>query len=248
MSLPDLAGRCAVITGASRGIGASLAETFALQGLSLGLCARSAPALAASDQVVAARIDVTDEKAVEGFASEVVARFDRIDLWVNNAGVLDPIAPVREVPVADFRAHIDINLTGVFLGSRTFVRHLRQRGGEGVLINVSSGAAWRPYEGWATYCAAKAGVERFTEVIAAEEATSGLRAYAVAPGVVDTAMQELIRGSTSERFPEVERFRGLQRDESFNTPEFVAGEFLKIAFDPDARPDEVAVALAFDFD
>ena len=246
MSLPELAGRCAVITGASRGIGASLAEAFAAQGLSLGLCARSAPAMQASDRVVAARIDVSDEKAVEGFAADVVTRFGQIDLWVNNAGVLDPIAPMRDVSVADFRAHIDINLTGVFLGSRTFVRHLRQRGGEGVLINVSSGAAWKPYEGWATYCAGKAGVERFTQVIAAEEATSGLRAYSVAPGVVDTAMQVLIRDSTPERFPEVERFRAMQRDDSFNTGEFVASEFLKIAFDPAERPDEVAVALPFD--
>ena len=63
---------------------------------------------------------------------------------------------------------------------------------------MSSGAAWKPYEGWATYCAGKAGVERFTQVIAAEEASSGLRAYSVAPGVVDTAMQVLIRDSADD--------------------------------------------------
>jgi len=248
MSLPDLAGRCAVITGASRGIGAALAEYFAAQGLSLGLCARSAPLLPASDRVVAAQVDVTDEQTVEAFAAEVSGRFGAIDLWVNNAGVLDPIAPTRDVSVAEFRAHIDINLTGVFLGSRTYVRHLRERGGEGVLINVSSGAAWQAYEGWGPYCAGKAGVERLTEVIAAEESASGLRAYSVAPGVVDTAMQELIRNCTPERFPEVERFREMRRDDAFNTGEFVARQFLEIAFDPQARPDEVAVALPFESD
>ena len=243
MSLPDLEGRCAVITGASRGIGAVLAEHFAAHGLSLGLCSRGAPALAASPHVISERLDITDESAVEAFADSVVARFGAIDLWVNNAGVLDPIAPVRDVSTADFREHIDINLTGLFLGTRTFVRHLRARGGGGVLINVSSGAAWQAYEGWAAYCAGKAGVERLTEVVAAEEEASGLRAYSIAPGVVDTAMQELIRSCGPERFPAVDRFREMSANQSFNTAEFVARHFLAIAFDPEAQPDSVAVAL-----
>lgn len=246
MSLPDLAGRCAVITGASRGIGAALAEHFAAQGLSLGLCSRGEPALAASERVVARKLDVTDEQATEAFADEVVTRFGRIDLWVNNAGVLEPMGPLRDVAAADFRRHIDINLTGAFLGTRTFVRHLRTRGGEGVLINVSSGAAWKPYEGWAAYCAGKSGLERLTEVVAAEEAGSGLRAYSIAPGVVDTAMQESIRGCSPERFPDVARFLQMKTDDSFNGTDFVVRHFLAIAFDPDARPETVAVQLPFD--
>jgi NAD(P)-dependent dehydrogenase (short-subunit alcohol dehydrogenase family) len=243
MSLPDLRGRCAVITGASRGIGADLAHFCAEQGMSLGLCSRSAPELAAGEHVVATRLDVTDEDAVEAFAADVIARFGAIDLWINNAGVLDPIAPMRDVSLADFRAHIDVNLAGLFLGSRTFVRHLHERGGEGVLINVSSGAAWQAYEGWSVYCAGKAGVERFTEVVAAEEAEHGLRAYSIAPGVVDTAMQERIRACTADRFPDVERFLEMKSSDTFNSGEFVARHMLAIAFDPAARPDEVAVRL-----
>ena len=125
------------------------------------------------------------------------------------------------------------------------MRHLRERGGEGVLINVSSGAAWNPYEGWGAYCAGKAGVERLTEVVAAEEADSGLRAYSVAPGVVDTAMQERIRSSNSEDFPDIDRFIEMKQANSFNTPEFVAEQFLAIAFDPDARPESVAYRVPF---
>ena len=247
MSLPDdLDRRCAVITGASRGIGAALAEHFAAHGLSLGLCSRSAPAMAAGERVIAQQLDVTDEGAVETFAAEVIDRFGQIDVWINNAGVLDPMAPLRDVDAADFRRHVDINLTGVFLGTRTFVRHLRARGGEGVLINVSSGAAWSAYQGWAAYCAGKAGLERLTEVVAAEEAESGLRAYAIAPGVVDTAMQENIRGCEPDRFPDVDRFLQLKEDDAFNTAGFVASQFLEIAFDPDARPESVAVRLPFE--
>ena len=173
----------------------------------------------------------------------MIARFGRIDLWVNNAGVLEPMAPVRDVSVADFRDHIDINLTGVFLGTRTFVRHVRERDGEGVLINVSSGAAWSAYEGWAAYCAGKAAVERLTEVVQLEEAKSGLRAYSVAPGVVDTPMQDLVRKSSAEDFPDGDRFRERKVNDDFNTAEFVASNFLAIAFDPAACPDEVAYRL-----
>lgn len=245
MSLPDLSGRCAVITGASRGIGASLAEHFAAAGMNLGLCSRSAPALPPGERVVGTRLDVTDEAAVEAFADEVVGRFGRIDLWVNNAGVLDPIAPLRDVTVDEFRAHIDVNLTGVFLGTRTYVRHVRGRDGEGVLINVSSGAAWKAYRGWAAYCAGKAGLERLTQVVAEEEAASGLRAYSVAPGVVDTAMQERIRACDADRFPDVDRFHELKASDGFNTGELVARHFLAIAFDPEATPDSVATEVPF---
>ncbi len=243
MSLPDLTGRCAVITGASRGLGAGLAREFAARGMKLGLCARSPSALPDSDGVLTEQIDVADEAAVVGFGERVASRFGSIDLWINNAGVLAPMAMLRDVAADEFKEHIDINLLGVFLGTRTYVRHVRERGGEGVLINVSSGAAWSAYRGWSAYCAGKAGVERLTECVAAEEADTGLRAYSVAPGVVDTDMQAMIRDCTPDRFPDVERFWELKRGDLFNTPAHVAREFLAIAFDPASRPDTVAVRL-----
>jgi len=244
MTLPDLGGRTAVVTGASRGIGAALARDFSARGMRLGLCARSSSVLPDGDGVLTARFDVTDEAAFEAFAGAVADRFGVIDLWINNAGVLGPIAPVRDIDVADFRRHIDVNLTGVFLGSRCYVRHVRSHGRGGVLINVSSGAAWHGYAGWGPYCAGKGGVERLTDCIALEEADSGLRVHAVAPGVVDTDMQELIRSCDEDRFPEVERFREMKRSESFNSTAFVARELLAIAFDPARRSPDVAIRLA----
>jgi benzil reductase ((S)-benzoin forming) len=243
MSLPDLRGRTAVVTGASRGLGAALARDFAARGLRLCLYSRGAPALAEGEGVAAERLDVTDEAALEAFAARVEERFGTIDLWINNAGVLEPIAPLRDVALNAFRRHIDVNLTGVFLGTRAYVRHLRARGASGVLINVSSGAAWHGYAGWGAYCAGKAGVDRLTECVQLEEAESGLRAHAVAPGVIDTDMQALIRRQPAERFPAVERFLELKREDGFNTPGFVARHLLAIAFDPAARPPEVVVRL-----
>ena len=239
----DLAGRTAVITGASRGLGAGLAAAFHERGLQLGLCARSAPALADGPAVLARRLDVREPEAVEAFARAVEERFGPIALWINNAGVLEPIEPLRDVPAAAARTHLEINVLGVLHGTQAFVRHLRRRGGEGVLVNVSSGAARKPYAGWSVYCAAKAAVDRMTECVALEEAAHGLRAYAVAPGIIDTEMQALIRATPPERFPDVARFQGFAREGRFNTPRFVAERLLTLAFDPAARTDEVLVRL-----
>ena len=243
MSSMDLLGRTAVITGASRGIGAGLAEHFAAQGMRLGLCSRSQPALPSSDSVIARSLDVRDAAGMQDFADEVAERFGAIDLWINNAGVLSPIAPLRDVSVAEFREHIDINLTGVFVGSQSYVRHVRSHSGGGVLLNISSGAAWGGYAGWSAYCAGKAGVALLTECIALEEADSGLRAHAVAPGVVDTEMQSLIRSTSVENFPSLDRFLEMKRDDTFNSIEFVAQFMLALAFDQARQSDEVDIRL-----
>ncbi len=243
MAMLPLEGRVAFVSGASRGIGAGLAERFSERGLRLVLCSRTAPRLATSESVLARSLDVRDETALSALVREAEERFGGIDLWINNAGVLDPIEKIRDIPVADFREHLDVNLTGVFVGSKCYANHLRGLGRSGVLLNVSSGAAWKAYAGWGPYCAGKAGVERLTEVIALEEAEAGMRAHSVAPGVVDTAMQEKIRATPESRFPEVARFTERKRRGDFNSGSYVADEFLSIAFDPERDTTEVAVRL-----
>jgi NAD(P)-dependent dehydrogenase (short-subunit alcohol dehydrogenase family) len=243
MSGFDVEGRVAFVSGASRGLGRGIAERFAERGLRLALCSRSTPVLADAPSVLARTLDVRDADAMEGFVADAEERFGTIDLWINNAGVLAPIAPVRETPLDAFREHVDINLTGVFIGSRCYVRHLHRRERGGVLVNVSSGAAWNAYRGWGAYCAGKAAVERLTQVIALEEAEIGLRAHSVAPGVIDTAMQEQIRATPADRFPDVSRFIELKEAGRFNSARFVADELLSIAFDPARRESEVALRL-----
>jgi len=77
--------------------------------------------------------------------------------------VLEPIEPVRDIAPAAARTHLEVNVLGVLFGTQAFVHHLRRRGGEGVLVNISSGAARKPHAGWSLYCAAKAAVDRMTE-------------------------------------------------------------------------------------
>ena len=243
--IEGLEGKVAFVSGASRGIGAACAKRFSAAGMRLVLCSRSAPVLPENEGVISRQVDVRSETEVQALTSEAESRFGAIDLWVNNAGVLEPIRPVRDVSVEEFRNHIDTNLTGVFIGSRCYVNHLRRLSRGGVLINLSSGAAWSAYSGWGAYCAGKAAVERLTEVIQIEEEGIGLRAHSVAPGVVDTAMQKLIRSSSAENFPDLERFVQMKRDENFNEADFVAREFLSIAFDPARRPEGVAYRVEY---
>ena len=239
----QLEGRTAVITGASRGLGAGFAQVFREHGMRLALCARGEPVLAEDEAVLRRRVDVANEAEVARFAEEAAKHLGPIDLWVNNAGVLEPIASLRDCEPDAIRRHVEINLLGVFWGTQAFVRHRRALGGGGVLLNISSGAARHPYAGWAAYCAAKAAVDRLTEVVALEEEAIGLRCLAVAPGVIDTHMQEQIRASRPEDFPQVERFREMKAQESFNTPRFVAEHLLAMAFDPQADPGEVVARL-----
>jgi len=248
VSLPDLAGKTAVVTGASRGLGAELAADFARRGMRLGLCARSAPAVpdGSQDRALAWKLDVRDADAVDQFAHAVEERFGRIDLWINNAGVLNPITPLRRAPVAEWSRHIQINVAGVFHGARAYVQHLRrlgEAGKGGILLNISSGAARSPYAGWSAYCAAKAAVDMLTRCLAMEEAGIDLRAHAIAPGIVDTTMQEQIRAVSPDDFPEQPRFVQIARESKFSSPAFVAARLLELAFDPDHRTDDVLVSL-----
>ncbi len=242
-ALPDLAGRTAVITGASRGLGAGMARELHRLGLRLALCARGEPELPAGERVLARCVDVRDEKAVDAFAEEAAERFGALDLWINNAGVLEPIAPLRDASADAFATSLEVNVLGVFLGTRAFVRHLRERGGEGVLINVSSGASTRAYAGWSAYCAGKAAVDHLTRCVALEEREQGLRALSVAPGVIDTDMQAAIRATPAADFPEVERFQRRKVEGAFSSSPFVARWLLRLAFDPAHRSDEVVTRL-----
>jgi NAD(P)-dependent dehydrogenase (short-subunit alcohol dehydrogenase family) len=221
----------------------------------LGLCARHRPRLVArtrptaqgghivsSETPVLSAVDVTDRAALERFADSVVARFGRIDLWVNNAGLLGPIAPLALADAGEVARTIEVNVTGVANGSSVFAAHVRERPGRGVLINISSGAGTKPYEGWAAYCASKAAVDQLTRVVALEEARHDLLAYAVSPGLVDTEMQVAIRGADASWFPERERFRRAAEQHRFNSPAWVAEHILVVAFGPE-RPESVTLRI-----
>ena len=248
-------GRVAVVTGASRGLGAGLAVHFAAAGMHLGLCARHTPALAArtrptahdgrvvrAETPVVAAVDVTDRAALERFADEVVARFGRIDLWVNNAGLLGDIRPVADADPAASARTVAVNVTGTLHGSAVFAAHVRRRSGPGVLVNISSGAATKPYEGWGAYCASKAAVDQLTRVVALEEARHGLRAYALSPAWSTPTCKRPSGPRTSATSPRSSASAAIAADDRFNSPAWVADHILALAFGGD-DPGQVSVRV-----
>ena len=189
-----------VITGASRGIGAAAAGVFAAAGAKVALLARDFPALQevagriGADRALALPCDVADWAAVAGAVAAVQARFGRLDVLVNNAGMIGPMGLLAEAEPQLWAQSVTVNLLGVFHGMRAALPLMRAQG-FGTILTLSSGAAHRPVEGWSAYCAAKAGVAMLTGSAHLEEAGHGLRIMALSPGTVATGMQAEIRAS-----------------------------------------------------
>lgn len=236
-----LRGKVAVITGASQGLGAGLADRFAEHGVALGLCARHEPKARPTTKCLTGAVDVTDPARVQKFAEAVLRQLGNIDIWINNAGVLDPVGPQRNIDPHDMYTALAVNVGGVMNGTRTFSNQAREfKGPQRVLVNISSGAATTIYEGWSVYGATKAAVDQFTRVVAAEE--PDLLCYSVSPGLVDTPMQEQIRATSAKEFPSVDRFVNAKYVNAFNSPAWIADHLLGI-LSGSLRPTEVVYRI-----
>ena len=153
-----------VITGASRGLGAGMARTYLERGHKVAGCSRSPPPAdldsSAPDNSKEGQlyyqsgVDVCDPQAVQDFLDNTAKKLgtDSIDLWINNAGILEPIKPLRDTNITDFRKNIEVNLMGVFHGTKAYINHCRSRARVGAapstLVNISSGAAVKGYGEW----------------------------------------------------------------------------------------------------
>lgn len=192
-------GKVVALTGASRGIGAAGARVFAQAGARVVLLARSADEIAAlaaeiGPAALALPCDVGDPASVQAALDRAVAWGGRLDVLINNAGVIEPIARLSEADPAAFARAVQINLNGVFHGMRAAIPVMRAQG-RGTIISVSSGTAHSPMEGWGAYCSAKAGAAMLTRVANLEEGAAGLRVMGLSPGTVATDMQVTIKAS-----------------------------------------------------
>ena len=225
-----LAGRHAVVTGAGRGIGAAIARRLAGHGARVTLMGRNAARLddaaAALPGARAVPCDVTDEAAVgRAFADAGAA-----DILVNNAGAAVSV-PFARTTIEQFRAMLDVNLTGAFLCSRAVLPAMAEARG-GRIVNVASTAGLRGYAYVAAYCAAKHGLVGLTRALALETAAQGITVNAVCPGYTDTDMLQGAVAAISEK-------TGRSEAEA-------RAELLKA--NPQGRfvqPDEVAAAVAW---
>jgi NAD(P)-dependent dehydrogenase (short-subunit alcohol dehydrogenase family) len=197
--MSDLSGKAVMITGASRGIGAAAAREFAAKGAQVALLARSEGDIAElageiGPAAVAIPCNVARYNEVEAAVRACLQAFGRLDVLINNAGVIEPIAALAEAEPEGWSRAVDINLKGVFHGMRAAMPVMIAAGG-GTILTVSSGAAHRALEGWSHYCASKAGAAMLTQSCDLEGRAHGIRAIGLSPGTVATQMQREIKAS-----------------------------------------------------
>lgn len=232
----DIHGKTVLITGAARGLGAAMATRLARDGAALALVDLDAGQLAPVAAECTAEggtarayaADVSREADVVGLYERVVADFGALDVSIANAGILRDGRLVKaegghvekKLPLADWQAVVDVNLTGVFLCGREAAARMIEQGRGGVIINISSIARAGNF-GQTNYSAAKAGVAAMTVVWAKELAEAGIRVNAIAPGFIETGILK-------------------------SMPEKVLTKVLgNIPAGRPGRPDEVADAAAF---
>lgn len=198
-----LIGKHALVTGASRGIGRAVALRFAQEGAAVcvNYIGSEPEAMAARAELAAAstaigappdlhrvwRADVSDEKAAPAMIDGIVADWGRLDILVNNAGI-QMEARSEEMPLADYRKVMDVNLTGALLCAQAALRHFLSRGGGGVILNCSSVHEIVPKPGYLSYSLSKGGMGNLTRTLALEYADRGIRVNGVGPGATLTDM------------------------------------------------------------
>jgi NAD(P)-dependent dehydrogenase (short-subunit alcohol dehydrogenase family) len=190
----DLSGKTALITGGSRGLGAAAAQTLAAVGAQVVICGRTeADLLTARDGILAAGgtahaivADVTDEAAVEHMFDEVVARFGRLDVLINNAGK-NIRKPALELSTAEFDDVLSVNLRSYFMCARAAGRIMVQQG-QGRVINISSILATIGLPTQTAYATSKGGIAQLTRVLAIEWAPFGVTVNAIGPTYFETEL------------------------------------------------------------
>ena len=201
--MPDLTGRVAVVTGASRGIGRAVARELATTGVSVLAGARDQHADAVAAEITAGggtahavSVDVTDAASVRRMIGTALDRFGRVDILVNNAGIARDQLLVR-MKRDEWDAVLATNLTAAFTCAQAALRPmLKQRFGR--IINISSVAGQMGNAGQANYAASKAGMIGMTKSLAREVASRGITVNVVAPGMIDTEMTRAVMQASSE--------------------------------------------------
>ena len=203
-----LEGRCAIITGASRGLGFEIAKQYLAAGASVGICARDEAVLDAAaatlaklvgpgQALIALPADVSKRDDVERIVEMAAKRFGRLDVLVNNAGVLGPMGAVDAIDLQGWVRAVEINLLGPVLLSRAALPHLK-KSARGKIVQLSGGGATQPLPGLSAYAASKAAAVRFMETLAEELRPHHIDVNALAPGLLDTRMLDAMLDAGAE--------------------------------------------------
>jgi len=197
--------RVVAITGAAQGLGLAMATRFAAEGATVALADINEQALADAASAIATThqtkhrtdvVDVTDSSRVDSWIAGIIADFDRVDVLVNNAGIIRDNR-VEDITDDDWHAVMNVSLTGSFHCARAAFGPMKRQG-YGRIVSVSS-MSWRGNFGQANYVAAKAGIVGMTRTLALEGARHGITANAIAPGLIETPMLASMNGPAREK-------------------------------------------------
>lgn len=228
-----------VITGASRGLGAALAQQLLQPGNRLYCVSRSRhvsieqEAAAKGAEAFTHTFDLSSVNEIDPLMQGIIEGLPQEQLssltLINNAGMIDPIVPAARMSNDAMKQNIEVNLVAPILLSTSFLRLTETISCEKRIVNISSGAGKNPYFGWSHYCTSKAGLDMFTKTVALEQLEDErFKAVSIAPGVVDTQMQETIRSRNESDFIHVERFRKLKEEGKLLSPEESASFIIRI--------------------
>ena len=193
-----LEGKVALVTGGARGIGRAICEAYAQAGAKVAVAdlleeEASETAEAIGSDAIALKLDVTDLSSIADGVAAVEGKWGGIDVLVNNAGIFN-MCPIGEVTVEDYRRQFDVNVGGTIFTVQAVVPGMRKRGRGGAIINFSSQAGRRGEPNIVVYCSTKAAVISITQSLALELAKDGIRVNAIAPGVINTPMWDVVDG------------------------------------------------------
>jgi len=212
-----------LITGASSGIGRALADSVPFDAARIIDISRRGGA--GVEHVCADLAEPAGWRAVSAlFAAEVAGFQGQRVVFVHSAGTLEPIGYAGEVEPAAYARQVLLNSAAPQVLGDAFLRAARQTRAACDVLMISSGAAHSVYEGWSAYCAGKAAMDQWVRTAGAEQRRRGdrCRVVAVAPGIVETAMQQEIRSTPRDAFPEVAKFEQLHREGALRSPAEVA--------------------------
>jgi benzil reductase ((S)-benzoin forming) len=226
------------ITGTSRGLGKALASEL-LNGNNNRVFGIGRSCTLTHSRYHHFHLDLGTAESAREFRFQL-PRGTRRAVLINNAGVIAPVAPVGRIDNQTLAEGFTVNLISPAMLMNNFIRHTQRSKARRMIINISSGAARHTVDSWAVYCAAKSGLDMFSEVLHSEQPIhrpkSPVRIFSIAPGVVDTGMQAQIRSVPKKDFAGKERFKKMKADGMLAAADKTARSILKIL----ARPEKYA--------
>jgi benzil reductase ((S)-benzoin forming) len=221
------------ITGTSRGIGKALAE------LLLSSNDNFVYGISRSCTITHPRynhfsLDLSQQDSVDKFDFPLLTDAGKIGL-INNSGMIGEVRYAGEMKADEINRTVQLNLTAPILLSNAFLNAYSAQTCDQIILQISSGAAQNPIDGWSVYCATKAGLDHYARTLSAEQKLAGkehIHVFSVAPGIVDTAMQDQIRTAESQHFSRIEQFISYKKSDQLADPAVVAAKILTILDSP----------------